>query len=161
MKTFFLWISLIITPLVLFSQIKTNNDTIDFFNKSNLSQYNISIQTNKAEITGVLVLKDTNNTILGTVINEFGINAFDFIYQKDKQSLKLIDVISFIDKWYIKKVLRDDLEFMFSSNRKEDKTREMTRQDDGTIVVKNKKYDIIYTLTPFIEQIEQEKDEID
>jgi hypothetical protein len=159
MKRFSLLISLVVIPFILFSQIKQNDEKISFFKQGDLSKYNISIQTEKAEITGILFLKDTNDCIMGTVVNEFGINAFDFVYNKEKQEVKLIDVISFIDKWYIKKALKEDLEALLSLNEKKDKNKEITKQEDDTIILNDKRYKIIYTLTPLIEQIDQEEDE--
>jgi hypothetical protein len=96
---------------------------------------------------------------MGTVVNEFGINAFDFVYNKEKQEVKLIDVISFIDKWYIKKALKEDLEALLSLNEKKDKNKEITKQEDDTIILNDKRYKITYTLTPLVEQIDQEEDE--
>jgi hypothetical protein len=57
MKRFSLLISLVVIPFVLFSQIKQNDEKINFFKQGDLSKYNISIQTEKAEITGILFLK--------------------------------------------------------------------------------------------------------
>ena len=41
------------------------------------------------------------------MINEFGAKAFDFTYTNGK--VKVLNVVAFLDKWYIRRVLRRDL----------------------------------------------------
>lgn len=68
-------------------------------------EYNLRMQFRGHEITGICVINKTNDSnLVGTVINEFGMKAFDFVYSNGK--IKLINIISFLDKWYIRKVLK-------------------------------------------------------
>ena len=61
----------------------------------------VSIDTGKATISGILVTRETEKVIMGSIINEFGISALDFCYDKRKEKMKLTHVVSFLNKWYI------------------------------------------------------------
>ncbi len=114
-------------------------------------QYNLLMQVRGHDITSICVM-DTqpDGSIMGTVVSEFGVKAFDFTYANGKS--KVLNVISFLDKWYIRKVLRKDLAFILSNlpegqdNAK--KSRKITFSPDGHIDVVNDKYKIHYTFTP-------------
>ncbi len=67
------------------------------------------IEMGKGYISGVCMLKKDGDMILGSIFNEFGISALSFTYDEDRQKVKLYDVVSFMDKWYIRKVMRKDL----------------------------------------------------
>ena len=45
----------------------------------------------------------------GVLFNEFGITALEFTYDPQKKKIKLEQVIAMLDKWYIRRVLRNDL----------------------------------------------------
>jgi hypothetical protein len=74
------------------------------------NDYQITISTSKISITGILIVKQIEGKWRGTIINEFGIKVLDF--ESSAQKCKLKNVISFIDKGYIKKVLASDIQFI-------------------------------------------------
>ena len=43
-------------------------------------KYSVSIDMDRAHITGICVLRDKGDEVVGSLINEFGIKAFDFVY---------------------------------------------------------------------------------
>lgn len=65
----------------------------------------------KGHVTGIMVVKETEHAIAGTLVNEFGVSALSFVYDKQRHRMQLRDVISMLDKWYIKRVLKADLTF--------------------------------------------------
>lgn len=71
--------------------------------------YSFQIDTPKAAITGIMILKESGEDIVGSMVNEFGVSAIDFVYNKRKNSIKLLNVASFLNKWYIKLILKKDL----------------------------------------------------
>lgn len=106
MKHFLLFLSSLLFSLNLVAQdfegdLSQNNDE--------RSRYTFQIETSKAAITGIMLLKETPDDIVGSMVNEFGVSAIDFIYNKKKNSIKLLNVVSFLNKWYIKMVLKKDI----------------------------------------------------
>ena len=72
------------------------------------------MQVRGQEITGICIMNVApDNSIVGTVVNEFGVKAFDFTFSKGKA--KVLNVVGPLNKWYIKKVLRGDFTFILSS----------------------------------------------
>lgn len=65
----------------------------------------------KGRITGILITKEDSISIAGTMLNEFGVTALSFVYDKHKEKMELQDVMGFLDKWYIRRVLKKDLSF--------------------------------------------------
>jgi len=92
--------------------------------------------------------------VIGTVINEFGLTAFDFEYNGKKT--KLSNLPPFLDKWYIRKVLQGDMSFFFSNLPKQKDvwkiSRQITFSPDGEIHLINIRFKIKYTFTPIIEE---------
>ena len=77
-------------------------------------QYNLLLEAGPHQISGVCLMKMVSPTeVIGTVINEFGLTAFDFEYNGKKT--KLSNLPPFLDKWYIRKVLQGDMSFFFSN----------------------------------------------
>ena len=46
----------------------------------------------------------------GVIFNEFGITALEFTYHPSAKKVKLVQVIKMLDKWYIRRVLKKDLQ---------------------------------------------------
>lgn len=114
-------------------------------------EYNLLMQVRGREFTGVCVMDSRpDGSIMGTVVSEFGMKAFDFTYTNGKA--KVLNVVSFLNKWYIRKVLRKDLAFILSNlpqgQTDENKKRKITFSPDGRIDVVNGKFNIRYTFTP-------------
>lgn len=147
MKRCFVLISVLLCVVACYSQA---------LNVSSQSQkYTISITLSRAGITGICVLRDDGNQVVGSIVNEFGIKAFDFVYDKKKDKTKLRNVIKMLDKWYIKKVIAADFSVLI---RKYNKPRHLRRRclccEDGKVRLENRKYDIIYKFEP-IDHVER------
>lgn len=113
-------------------------------------EYHIKIDARGNEITGLCIMNVyTDNSIKGTIINEFGTKIFDFSYSSKKKA-KIENVIAPINKWYIRRVLKGDIAFILSNLRQSsdvvEKKRSFTVQPNGDISVSNNKYKIYYTL---------------
>ncbi len=71
-------------------------------------EYHLLMQVKGQELTSICVIDTVSDgNLVGTVINEFGAKAFDFTYTNGK--VKVLNVVAFLDKWYIRRVLRRDL----------------------------------------------------
>ena len=70
---------------------------------------NAMIEMPRAYISGICIMIKDGSLIKGSLFNEFGISALDFIFDTDKDKVKITAAMTFIDKWYIKSVLRRDM----------------------------------------------------
>ena len=107
--------------------------TTQQLNNSTTQQFNLLMQVRQREITGLCIMETaSDSSIVGTVINEFGTKIFDFTYNNGKT--RVFNLIAPINKWYIRRELRRDFQFI------------LTNLKENGITVKRKR--IIYTLTP-------------
>lgn len=116
-------------------------------------EYHLTMQVRGHEITGICMMSQSaDHGIMGTVISEFGMKAFDFIYDNGK--VQLLNIVAFLDKWYIRKVLKKDLAFIMSRIDKgldyEKKPRKILFKPNGEVEVINSRYKIYYSFTPMI-----------
>ena len=115
------------------------------------------MQVRGREVTALCIMnQETDAHIVGTIINEFGVKVFDFIFDNGKA--KILNVIGPLDKWYIKKVLRGDFAFILSHmGRGENavkKKRRLEIMPNGDISVKNERFKINYLFTPITDNNE-------
>ena len=125
-------------------------------------EYQLTMQVRGHEITGICMMnKSADHGIMGTVISEFGMKAFDFIYDNGK--VQLLNIVAFLDKWYIRKVLKKDLACILSQmdecgmwnvecgmRNVEKKPRKILFKPNGEVEVINSRYKIYYSFTPMI-----------
>ena len=120
-----------------------------------IRQYDLLLEVGTQQLSGICMMKMKSPTeIIGTVINEFGLTAFDFEYNGKKT--KLSNLPQFLDKWYIRKVLQADMSFFFSKLPLQldalKRSRQITFSPDGEIHLTNIRFKIKYTFTPIIEE---------
>ena len=102
--------------------------------------YPVVLKTPDNSITGLCILKKSGDEWRGTLINEMGAKAFDFIITDKK--CELLNVISMMDKWYIKKTVAADLYFLFNvdnPNAPFHQQLERFKQDEMKVVNYRKK----------------------
>lgn len=144
----------LISLLLLFCQLPCQADSIAT-DSASIRQYNLLLQVRGNDLSGICVMKMVSPTeMVGTVINEFGLTAFDFEYKEGKT--KLSNLPPFLDKWYIRKILRKDLSFFFANFLLQQNTKKHSRElifsPDGEIILTNDRFKIKYTFTPIIEE---------
>lgn len=147
MRAYLLFLVSLLFPLTLFAESGTN-DTVSVLGQSN--HYAFEITTPKAALTGIMIVKESDGVILGSMVNEFGVSAIDFSYDRSRDKLKLLNVVGFLDKWYIKMTMKKDLRLclhvLFAIPYKSEKNYEISFSSDSYQVV-NKKRKITYTFT--------------
>ncbi|MGN0281670.1 MAG: hypothetical protein ACI4B3_05140 [Prevotella sp.] len=104
-----------------------------------IDRYTVSIEMNRGGITGIAVLNDDSVSTVGSFINEFGIKAFDFCYDKRRRKVKLMNVMKMMDKWYVRKVLRHDLLLLLEK-----------REAGEPMRLTNQRHHIIYIFEPLV-----------
>ena len=107
------------------------------------------IKTGQAEVTGVLIIKYIDDQWRGSLMNEFGVKAFDFAISKGKCSL--LNVIPFLDKWYIRRTVESDFTFLFrdAPHGKMRKNKQLIRINDNAFMLRNEKRNIEYQFQSF------------
>ena len=138
--------------------------TNELRDNENINRYQVSIQARGNNITGMCMLRKSDDGWQGTLINEFGIKAFDFIITPKK--CKLLNTISMMNKWYIRNTIAGDLHFLFeidnpavsfqakTSRVEQDgtltvalkKKKSVTRKPDNSLTLTNLKRKIVYSL---------------
>ena len=136
-----------VTPTVKRGATAMQSDAIVWtseFRSDNLkNSYRVTLKTPDNSITGICILKKNGDEWRGTLINEMGARAFDFIVTDEK--CELLNVIAMMDKWYIKKTVAADLYYLFNvDNPKASFQKQLERfEQDGNLVVNNKKKQIL------------------
>lgn len=100
------------------------------------AKYDVKIDIRKAYISGVCMMMKDEGIVKASIVNEFGLSAVDFTYNPSKDKVKILNVMSKMDKWYIRRVLRKDLRNI------------MHQLPQGIYTYENKKQHIIYTFNP-------------
>ena len=113
------------------------------------SKYSVNISVHGMTITGLCIVRDYGDEVIGSVVNEFGIKAFDIVFNKDKGKTKLQNVIKMMNKWYIKKVISADLSTLLcSKNSDKNMKRRTIINENGMLLLNNTKYNINYKFIP-------------
>lgn len=73
------------------------------------TDYNVTILSNHFNITGLCIIKTDGEGMIGSLINEFGVNFMTFAYNKESQKVKLLSVTPRLDRWLIRRMLKKDL----------------------------------------------------
>ena len=77
--------------------------------------YSVGISYKGMGVQGIMVVKRYETGYRCSLINEFGIKAFDFEYDAAKGRAKVSNTIQFLDKWYIRRVIKRDLKRIFKN----------------------------------------------
>ena len=132
------------------------------------NSYRIVLKTPDNGITGLCLLQKKGNEWRGTFMNEMMAKAFDFIITDEK--CELLNVISLMDKWYIKKTIAADLHFLFNADNPKAsfqkrlerfeqqgtkvvnyRKKQLTVMPDGAVRMTNKRRNLQYELRKMIE----------
>ena len=115
MRRFLLLISLLLLPAV--TSVASSVDGYLFpFDEGETVRYTVAITFKKASFSGICVAKRMDGVIAGSMVNEFGIRAFDFKMSGDRRRVKLLNVMKPLDKCFIRKTIARDLKRLFNSS---------------------------------------------
>lgn len=104
-----------------------------------MNRYQVSFKVKNNTITGICLLKKSEDGWKGTLMNEMGAKAFDFIIAEKK--CRLMNVMPMMDKWYIRNTIADDLYFLFETDNPKAGFQNKTVRfiEHGSLVVRNGK----------------------
>lgn len=117
-------------------------------------EYMVTISARGTELTGICIIRTDEDGSRGTIMNEFGVNALDFTLSADRKKVRLQHVVAMMDKWYVKRVVRKDLQYLFSATTSPQTKgrRTVVQTADGSITLENEKYKLKYSLKPINRQ---------
>ena len=72
-------------------------------------RWTVELSFKKAAITGLCIIDTVEQQPRGAILNEFGIKMVDFVCMPNGK-VKLYNLVPMLNKWYIRRVLRHDLE---------------------------------------------------
>lgn len=148
MRHFLIFLSSLFTFLGLYAQDPSETE---IHTPAETKRYSFQLEMKQAFMSGILLTNYVDGTINGSLVNEFGISALSFTYLPAKNKIKLIDVVGFLNKWYIKAVLKNDIKqcvnIIYNLPGKPDKNYEITQSGPETSIY-NKKRKIRYTFSP-------------
>ena len=119
----------------------------------------VMIDMGDASLTGIAVTRDDGDVVVGSIVNEFGLSVLDFRYDKAKGKLKLTHLAGFLNKWYVRKVLGEDLKLCVQSIYGfpcKPPKRHAVEWSGASVTVTNTKRHISYTFSPL--KLEQDYD---
>lgn len=148
MRRFLIFLSSIIALLGSNAMAQEADSAIEL---SQLKRYAFQIETKGGYVSGILLVSDSPDVLNGSMVNEFGVSAIDFSYSKPKDKIKLLNVVSFLNKWYIKRVLSNDIKFCLHELFDTPYTKihsYIVEQDGESISILNNKRHIKYTFFP-------------
>ena len=110
------------------------------------NRYRMELVRDKASISGIWIVKRMDDTWRGTLVNEFGMKMFDFICTANKCELQ--NMVAMVDKWYIKKTIAGDVQFMLEMDNPAYKKGRMVgrKHNNDTLTVTYKKKKILQRL---------------
>lgn len=125
-------------------------------------RYAFEITMGNGHISGIMITKESDDTIVGTMVNEFGVSALSFVYDKKNNKIKLQDVMSVLNKWYIKRVLKQDLTFclhILNDTPYRKKHKYLLNETTAEIAITNPKRRLTYSFKPIDSVLENETTE--
>ena len=102
------------------------------FNDNEATRYTVAITFKNASFSGICVVKRIDGIIAGSVVNEFGIRAFDFKMSGNRRRVKLLNAMKPLDKCLIRKAIAHDLKRLFRAKTTDEYVSVV---DGGTIVM--------------------------
>ena len=107
-----------------------------------MDRYKVQIDIQDAYLSGVCIIRDVEGLLTGAVVNEFGVSAVTFRYNKTKDKVKILSLAAALKRPGVKVLLKNDLRNIM---------REYCLSEVGfktVYIYENPKYRMKYNFTP-------------
>ena len=107
-----------------------------------MDRYKVQIDIQEAYLSGVCIIRDVEGLLTGAVVNEFGVSAVTFRYNKTKDKVKILSLAAAMKRPGVKALLKNDLRNIM---------REYCLSEVGfktVYIYENPKYRMKYNFTP-------------
>lgn len=144
----------------LLAQTASAQGAFDFGDEGRTLRAAVSIERGGTGVSGICLMKRTEDgSVVGSVVNEFGIKAFDFTLDGKSKKLNLANVIGFLDKRLVRRELRIDLRFLLTAElspegKAEEKKKRTVETAGDTVILRNLRRNLTYTFIPLKEDNE-------
>lgn len=118
----------------------------------------VNMQFRGNDVSSLCFIQDNGDQIVGSIVNEFGVKAFDFTYSPTKRKAKVVNVMKLLNRRMLRKALNHDFAFILAPEITPN-TRSCQRErfDDGTVQMINSKYKLTYTFIPLPKEDETDQ----
>jgi len=107
------------------------------------ARWNFTLQRGSLSLTGLCIVHQNEDGLVGAVVNEFGMKAFDFTCRNGK--LRVANVFPQMNHWYIRRLLRSDLRILAADKQiKLGRKRVLSISLPDSLTLTNLKYNISY-----------------
>lgn len=107
------------------------------------ASWNFTLERGTMTVTGICLTRQTEQGLVGSVVNEFGIHFFDFTCRNNR--VKVSNVFPAMNKWYIRRVLRNDLKLLTANTPQSiGRRRQLTVNQPDSITLINHKRHLTY-----------------
>lgn len=137
---YLIWISLLLLLTVF--PVSAQNSYPLLLSGEERTSWNFTLERGSMMITGICMARQTEDGVKGAVVNEFGVHFFDFVCRNNK--VKVSNVFPHMNKWYIRRVLRNDLRLLTANSALKPGRRLLTANQPDSLSLHNKKYGITY-----------------
>ena len=125
-----------------------------------------SINVHDNQLSGITIIKQVDGCVKGIMMNEFGIKVLAFELSRNRNKIKLTDVVALMNHWWIKRIVKSDIKYLFNVTTDQigiEKNRRKVITANGVITLENSRHDITYTFGPMDESQnrEEKQDEIE
>ena len=113
-----------------------------------MDRYKVQIDIQEAYLSGVCIIRDVEGLLTGAVVNEFGVSAVTFRYNKTKDKVKILSLAAALKRPGVKVLLKNDLRNIM---------REYCLSEVGfktVYIYENPKYRMKYNFTPIVYEID-------
>lgn len=113
-----------------------------------MDRYKVQIDIQEAYLSGVCIIRDVEGLLTGAVVNEFGVSAVTFRYNKTKDKVKILSLAAAMKRPGVKVLLKNDLRNIM---------REYCISEVGfktVYIYENPKYRMKYNFTPIVYEID-------
>ncbi len=145
---YLLWISLVLCGAV----PAAAQDSRVVLRPGEVNRFRVGIDLGRARLSGIMVVGTSGEDVVGAVVNEFGIKAFDFECRRGKCRVR--NVAGPMDRWYVRRTIAADMRRLFCG---EGRGLYEFESEDGVAVLRNVRRGIRYELSPLAEGGEKEK----
>lgn len=116
------------------------------------AEYAVVLEFGEARLSGICVVKRMEGRLAGSMLNEFGIRAFDFRCGAGDRRAELSNVTAFLDRWYIRRTLRRDLALLLNheggSQAETRRGRSIATLEDGSLYMRHLHRKMSYRFVP-------------
>lgn len=150
MKRLLLSISLLFIVISIFSQELADTACRFIFADGQTSKYSLQIESKHINISSICLMQKKDGQIKGCLVNEFGIKAFDFVYNFDNGKFEMLNIISMLDRGIIKRNISADFKSMLSAEGSFEHKRDLFYKSGSELIFLNKRSKTKYIFAQII-----------